>query len=192
MLYKSKINVLKQISTQKMWVWGEFQHWKPNLLHRKWEKRGNPAAQSCLVSVTHVKENLWQPAATSFRHMMAKPWFVIKSYPKCLSLPPSLTQQSPSVQLHQGRLLWATLFSGSVINNCLQSNLLPSLLFHWLLNTALLPQDGDSIKQINPLRTAWQLLCLGDTKPVTSSAEGQRVCEGQMSWDALHHSPLIW
>lgn len=65
----------------------------------------------------------------------------------------SLTQQTTSVQLHQGRLLWATLSSGSVINNCLHPNLLPSLPFHSWLNAALPPQDGNSIKQKshNPL-----------------------------------------
>lgn len=105
---------------------------------------------------------------------------------------PPLTRQSTSVQLHQGRLLWVTLSSGSVINNCLRPNLPPSLPLQVTLDAAPPPQDGDSPKQRKTRPATWQLLCLGDTKPVTSSAEGQRVCEGQMSWNALHHSPLIW
>lgn len=67
-----------------------------------------------------------------------------------VSFPLPLTQQSTSVQLHQGRLLWVTLSSGSVINNCLHPNLLPSLPFHSSLSSALPPQDGDSIKRKTP------------------------------------------
>lgn len=64
-----------------------------------------------------------------------------------VSLLLSLTQQTTSAHLYQGRLLWETLSSGSVINNCLHPLIYsPSLPVDSPLNTAPSPQDGDNIK----------------------------------------------
>lgn len=59
----------------------------------------------------------------------------------------SVTQRTTSAQSHQGRQLWLTLSSRSVINHFLRPNFLPVL---WLLPSTLSPQDGDELKQEKP------------------------------------------